>query len=294
MDKKYLRKIIQSAVKKALNEAKEEQSLYESSMKRVMNFIQNYECATLSAWRNQYTDITDNTFKPSHIYHDKNVVDGKKVGRGNKHIGSPMKNGEYFSTEEKKYYNRELKAALLKLGYGVTNIRGSYKEFGKNESQEESFLIVNLNNDPNFKDKIFKLSEYYNQDSFMYSPKGSEEGYLIGTNNADFPGYGECIPSGKFHKDVQSLFMSRIGNKGFSFTNGNEIDKNDPNREEKLSDDSMNNYETDEPLTFADRKAKRLTEDVDNILQLETYDKYSINGKRAIGLYSPNLHLILN
>lgn len=47
--------------------------------------------------------------------------------------------------------------------------------------------------------------------------------------------------------------MSRIGNKGFSFTNGDKIGKNDANREEKLNNGN-NNYEDVEAQTFADRK----------------------------------------
>lgn len=107
---------------------------------------------------------------------------------------------------------------------------------------------------------------------------------MIGTNNAPFPGYGEEIPSGKFKRDVQSMFMSRIGNKGFSFTNGDKINKNDPNRKEKL-DNGDNNYETDEPLTFSDRKKQRIGESVDRLLQIETYD----NAKIAIKYYANNL-----
>lgn len=128
----------------------------------------------------------------------------------------------------------------------------------------------------------------------MYSPKGSEEGFLIGTNKTSFPGYGKEIKSGKFHRDVQSLFMSRIGNKGFSFSDGERISKDDPNRKEKLNDEENNNYETDKPLSFADRKAQRMTESVEDFLNIETYDKYSINGKHAICLCSPNLKNILS
>lgn len=252
--------------------------LLESTLNRVSDFVVNYECATISAWRNEYANITKDTFKPRHITHNK-------ANRGKKILGGYFQEGEDFTTEEKKYYNRELKACLLKLGYGVTDIRGAYKEFGKTDEQEESFLVVNLKGDENFKKNIFKLSEYYNQDSFMYSPKGSSEGILIGTNGADFPGYGNEIPSGKFTRGVQSLFMSRIGNKGFSFTNGTKVGKDNPNREELLGDYSANNYETDEPRTFTDRKAER----VGKLLQLETYDKYSINGKRAICTFSAPL-----
>ena len=104
---------------------------------------------------------------------------------------------------------------------------------------------------------MFEISEYYNQDSFMYSPKGTDEGFLIGTNKAAWPGYGNEEPSNKFKRDVQSIFMSRIGNRGFSFTNGDRINPNDPKRKEKLSSDD-NNYETDRPMTFQDRKKERI------------------------------------
>ena len=222
-------------------ESIEKHNLYESTMNRVMGWIKNYECAILTAWRNRYTDVTDNTFIPTHIH-----------------------------------FNRKLYAALLRLGYGVTNIR----ECSKQEEQEDSFLVVNLNDDTDFKSNIFTLSDYYDQDSFMYSPKGSDEGILIGTNDAEFPGYGNQIPSGKFHRDVQSLFMSRIGNKGLSFSNGESISKDDAKRNDKLSDDEMNNY---------------ATEPVESILQIDTFDRYNINGKHAISLCSaPHLRQILS
>ena len=51
--------------------------------------------------------------------------------------------------------------------------------------------------------------------------------------------------------------MSRIGNRGFSFTNGDRINPNDPKRKEKLSSDD-NNYETDRPMTFQDRKKESM------------------------------------
>lgn len=279
-----LRGIIKNAVQNALNE---------SSMNRISDYVKNYECAMLTAWRNTYTDETDNTFKPNHIYHNKTKTsDGRNVGRGVKHQGQPIQSGENFSTEEKKYYNRELKASLLRLGYGVTQVRGSYKEYGQNESQEGSLFVVNLKNDTNFKKNIFKLSEYYNQDSFMYSPKGTDEGFLIGTNNAEFPGYGKEVPSGKFKRDIQSMFMSRIGNKGFSFTNGEKISNSDSQRDVKFNDGD-NNYETDSPLAFSDRKQLRMNESIGKILNLDTFDRYSINGKHAIALYSSKLKNIL-
>lgn len=245
INEQQLRGIIRESIKGTIYK------LYESSINRISDYIKNYECAIITAWRDELKDVTKDTFKPNHIYHEK----GK---RGNKIVGEPFTDdSKMFNTREKKYYNTQLKDTLRKYGYGVTKVRGSYREYGKQEAQEESYFVVNLNDDPNFKKNIFKLSEYYNQDSFMYSPKGTDNGFLIGTNNAAWPGYGNEEASNQFKRGVQSIFMSRIGNKGFSFTNGNRISKNDPEKKDKLSSDN-NNYETDNPLTFHDRKNARI------------------------------------
>lgn len=212
----------------------------ESTIGRATYWIENYEIAVLTAWRDSLNNVTDNTFVPD----DKNI-------------------GDNFSTKEKKMYNRELKAKLLQMGYGVTNVRGTYREGGADgtDVQEESFLVVNLKDDAGFKAKIFQLSEYYNQDSFMYSPKGSDEAVLVGTNNCDFPGYGEEIPTGKLQKNVSSMFMTRVGNKGFSFADDADV------------------YQ-DKPLTFNDRKRMRMNEKITK--HLETFDRASIGAKYAI------------
>lgn len=214
--------------------------LFESNMNRIEKWVREKEIAILSAWRSKYTNVTDDTFKPN----------GKNVG-------------DEFSTKEKKTYNRELKAKLLTLGYGVTNVRGVYREGGPkgSDEQEESFFIVNLSNDADFKQKIFKLSEHYNQDSFIYSPMGTDEAVLIGTNNCDFPGYGNEVPQSSFKRNVASMFMSRIGSQGFAFADDNDT------------------Y-SDDPLTFNDRKQDRLEKALNE--NLETFKRHSVNAKNAI------------
>ena len=96
------------------------------------------------------------------------------TARGNTH-------DDNFNTEEKESYTRQLKAELLVRKYGVKNVRRVSKEQENPQGQEESVFIVNLPNDPNFKDEMAKMAEKYNQD-FMYSPKGSTEGLLIDTD----------------------------------------------------------------------------------------------------------------
>jgi hypothetical protein len=60
--------------------------------------------------------------------------------------------------------NRQLKAVLLNKGYGVTDVDGTYVEdFGTDaakEVKEDSFFVVNLKDDPNFKDTITGLGEH--------------------------------------------------------------------------------------------------------------------------------------
>lgn len=248
----------------------------ESTLNRIEKYINDYDCACITAWRNVLKDTTEGTMSFRRILHDPKR-------RANKAEGSVKKEGEAFTLEEKKYYNRVLKAYLLKLGYGVTNVLGSYREAGSPVSNEESFFVVNLNDDVDFFENIAMLGEKFNQDSVMISPKGTTEGFLLGTNASEFPGYGNKSRMGNFLKNVQSMFMSRIGNAGFSFTNGYKVDKDDPDRISKLNDYN-NNYEDDERKTFADRKKARINPDLDivNEMRLDTYDSYSINGKRAI------------
>lgn len=53
-------------------------------MNRISDYIKNYECATITAWRTSLTDTTDNTFTPNHISHNKEKVNGNTIGRGTK------------------------------------------------------------------------------------------------------------------------------------------------------------------------------------------------------------------
>lgn len=263
-----MNKIIHESLCKSIKKV-----LQESNLNRIENFIKNYEVGIISAWRGQLANETPNTFTPYNI--------SKKND-----IGSVKVNGEQFTTNEKKFYNRELKAALLRLNYGVTNVRGSYVEEDFGESQEESFFVVNLHSDPSFKENLIKLGEYYNQDSIFYSPQGELQGYLIGTNNSDFPGYGNEVLAGSLLTNVMSQFMSRIGNKGFSFTNGEDVSGQED--ENELFYNGDNNYKQDNSPNFIDRKNKRKEQynGMQESIGVKTYKDYTIKEKHAISLLS--------
>ena len=81
--------------------------------------------------------------------------------------------------------NRMLQQKLRELGYGVTKITGWYPEKGKELARENSFLAVNLNEEENFQHEIYKLSECYEQDSFLYKKAGPDTPAIYVFTNDD-------------------------------------------------------------------------------------------------------------
>lgn len=114
--------------------------------------------------------------------------------------------------------NRELQAILLRKGYGVTAIKGVYKEDitdAKGEDSENSFFVTNLKGDPNFKQVLLDLGEFYCQDTVIVKMKDNPA-QLIGTNRSAH-GLGVITGIGKSHPGVPAMFMSKIKNRPFSF-----------------------------------------------------------------------------
>jgi hypothetical protein len=169
------------------------QSVKESSLTRLWYHSEKYDIAMITAFRKK----EENCFYANRFDYVKE-----------------------YSLEENKQRNLELKAVLLKKGWGITNIKGSYIEnFEKPnaiEVSEESFFVVNLNNDTDFKDFMFKLGRYFCQDSILYKEK-NKEAVLIGTNYCDFPGYNKEVKLGKFKGGKDSEFMSKVNNRPFVF-----------------------------------------------------------------------------
>ena len=169
-------------MKEILNEWKG--FLNESSISRTYEHILNHDTAFLTAFRDNPKDRTK--CRPDH--------------------SNAMENYER---------NRQMKAVLLEKGYGVTDVDGTYVEdFGTSaakEVKEDSFFVVNLKDDPNFKASITGLGEHFCQDSILFVPRGGEESYLIGTNDAEFPGYGKEEEMGSFLGGKEGEFMTRVG-----------------------------------------------------------------------------------
>jgi len=178
-----------SKMKQILKEWRDYTLLNESSLSRVYRHIQEHDCVIITAFRDDTEDKTNCT--------ERSVIGG-----------------------DNKERNRDLKATLLGLGYGVTAVDGSYVEdFGSEtakEVKEDSLFCVNLKDDPSFVETMAALGEKFCQDSIIVFPKGGESVYLRGTNNASFPGYGSEQSVGDFVGGKEAEFMTRV--KGRPFT----------------------------------------------------------------------------
>ena len=66
--------------------------------------------------------------------------------------------------------NRELQETLRSMGYGVIKLQGFYAEVGQDVSKENSFLVFDQNDNPNFYDNLRMLSEKFDQDCSSSKP----------------------------------------------------------------------------------------------------------------------------
>ncbi len=175
--------------------------LSESSLSRVQHHMEEHETAVLTAFRG---DIMD----------DSKCTDAAVVAA---------------EDDTNAIRNRDLKATLLSLKYGVTKAKGSYIENFETpeafELVETSLFVVNLGNRPNFEASITQLGEKYCQDSVLIIPRGGQGAYLVGTNNSKFPGYGNKVEVGERDFGRESEFMTKIRNRPFTFGEGLETYK---------------------------------------------------------------------
>jgi len=132
-----------------------------------------------------------------------------------------------YSKKENLQNSKILKSKLLKFGYGVTKIAGTYIENYNSsnpiEVKEESYLVININNDKNFKKNIINLGTEFEQDSITYQEKDSSY-FLISTNTCTdgYPGEGKIgieilLGNSIFGKDGE--FHSKVNGRPFVFEN---------------------------------------------------------------------------
>jgi hypothetical protein len=114
--------------------------------------------------------------------------------------------------------NRELQETLRAMGYGVIKLQGFYAEVGQDVSKENSFLVFDQNDDPNFYENLYNLSEKFDQDCFLYKAADEDIAYLIGTNEDFIRDNGERVEAGRLRiGNLSAKIYSEIGSGRISF-----------------------------------------------------------------------------
>lgn len=189
-----------------LNELKKvvRQVIQESSLSRVYQHIEQHDCAIITAFRNNPSEHDSCVHEAPSTYQGENL--------------KPI--------DINKLNNRDLKATLLKLGYGVTAVDGTFVEnFDTPEAvevKEDSLFVVNLTDDPSFYDQIKNLGKKYCQDSVLIVPQGGKDVKLYGTNNSQFPGLDQEVSIGNFVYGKSAQIMTKVNNRPITTKEGLE------------------------------------------------------------------------
>jgi len=189
-----------------LNELKNvvREVIQESSLSRIHQHVSEHDCAIITAFRGDPADHGNCVHDAPATYQGENLK----------------------ALDINKLNNRDLKAVLLKLGYGVTAVDGTFVENFDTpdavEVKEDSLFVVNLNDDPSFNDQIKLLGKKYCQDSVLIVPQGGKDVRLYGTNNSQFPGLDQEIPVGNMKYGRSAEFMTKIRNRPISTNEGLE------------------------------------------------------------------------
>lgn len=258
LNKKEFNNIISESVEKILNAKNYDvynfnnvingNILNESSINRMLQWLKDCDCAFISAFRNELKDIRD--------------MNATYLGPDEK---EQWQVGKQFTHEENRQKNKLMVAELLQLGYGIIKLKGVYPEGMTDETSEESYLVVNRNDDEDFLSNLLRISEYYNQDLIYYKEKGKTKGNLIGTNNCGWPEYHKKGDDSELKIGTASNYMSRMGNKAFAFV-GKDAEKT-KNRKEAMdsieksrgTDDEWKQryWQDNDGTSFRDRKELR-------------------------------------
>ena len=164
------------------------EEINESSLSRIYSHIKQHDCAIISAFR----DKMINCHKDS--YDDLR-----------------------FKTNKER--SRDLRSALLVLGYSVTDVKGSYIENYMEDNAievfEDSYFVVNTNDNPKFDGDLMMLGILFCQDSVLFIKDGGNLSYLRGTNNAKYPGFKQVDIKDRIVFGKESEYMTRVGNRPF-------------------------------------------------------------------------------
>ncbi len=171
-------------------------AINESSLSRVYNQVKKFDSGTISAFRDR------------------------------QHCNT----GDRYTKKENMERHHILESKLLKLGYGVTEINGTYVEnYNTNDAitvKEKALLVIDIKDSGNLWDDLVKLGTEFEQDSITYS-KPSGKYILVGTNKCPkgYPGWKKVVKLGKSMFGKKGEFYSKVNGRPFVFEScNNDID----------------------------------------------------------------------
>ena len=179
----------------------------ESSVSRTKFYLQNYECATISA------------FRP-----------GANIGRKDE---EELTNRKDVLKRNKKH-SAELGKKLTEFGYTHFLVDGAWAKENKDKTpilnsrgeqvfgSEITYFVVNNNGDTReqFRNNLKKLGNDFDQDSVMFYPKGSDMAFWSGTtkrkNDLKF-GQNQLLKNGKWEPQMFRTTLRGRKNTGYSY-----------------------------------------------------------------------------
>lgn len=153
--------------------------LFESSLTRISQHIQNNQCAIISG--------------------ERDILSKNQNSLRNKSLKKDLLDLGYSVTPAKGVYLEYYKSPL------------------ERPVKEESFFVSNINNASNFFFNIKKLSYKYDQESVLLIEPGGM-GWLFGTSfDSDFLDFGQKEFIGYFKPGKKGEFMTMINGRPFIF-----------------------------------------------------------------------------
>jgi hypothetical protein len=266
------------------NKPKVPEILTESSMSRILSLTKKYDCAIITAFRDELVNCLYDTEDLTKI----NISDNK--GR-----------------------NKALKAFLLNNKYAITNVKGNYIEnyisdkqkkldaesekvivrAEPKEKKEDSLFVVNINGDPKFIENIIKLGKLFCQDAVMIFEKESGSKYLYGTNNSPYPGLDKTDSFSHYNFGDEAEFMTKVKGRPFHAYNPkeDELEKIDV-----LNKDFTKGYKKPEGITRFDfKKDMVLPKDEfnENYLRFDHFRYFQNNSKYLISELAKKISRLL-
>jgi hypothetical protein len=191
----------------------------ESSLSKLYDYATKYDCAIISANRGNPADSTncagDKLPNLDDVYGRSTAVQGQNRRKTKKYTINQTNTAQ-------------LKGELQAFGYVVVPVRGAYLEELSPQVHrrvsENSFFVVNVYDDIQFNHNMSDLGIKYCQDSVLLSPKGATSAYLVGTNNAEWPGLGGEARLGRLfagEPEGAQQFHTRVNDRPFSFREQN-------------------------------------------------------------------------